>query len=88
MLNSYLSRYSMKNLMSIFQVLVFVMSRRLKLSVLFWFYCMAYKPPGLECKRDLSGKKGGSSYSGLFENEVQAYLVNRLSSMASFEITS
>ena len=48
---------------------------------------MAYKPLGL-VQEGLSENKGCPSYSGLFENEVKTYLVNRLSSMASFEITS
>jgi hypothetical protein len=33
------------------------MSQKLKLSVLFWFYSMVYKPPGLEYKRGISEKR-------------------------------
>jgi len=33
------------------------MNKKLKLSVLFWFYSMVYKPLGLECKRGISEKR-------------------------------
>jgi len=33
------------------------MNQKLKLSVLFWFYYMVYKPSGLECKRGISEKR-------------------------------
>ncbi len=63
------------------------MSQRLKLSVFSGFIVWLISRLGLSAK-GIERKKGWASYSGMFENEVKIYLVNRLSSMASFEITS
>jgi hypothetical protein len=46
--------------MSIFQALIFAMNQKFKLSVLFWFYYMVYKPPGLELRT-----KGGLAKKGM-----------------------